>query len=344
MKFYRILHIIALAALVFFFISCGGGDTQGAVQNEPVFAVNTSTAVQGQIWDYISLSGDIISGSTVDVFSDMAGRVSSVYVEVGSRVSRGAAIVAVDPSRPGMYFIPAVATAPIAGTVIALPAQLGATVSQAVPLARISGNDALEIRLFVAERFISQIALNQLCEITLDAWPGEVFWGTVSELSPIIDPASRTMELKVTVDNQGGRLKEGMFAKVKLITEQKENIVKIPASALITRFGEHYIFVVEEVPAETQFAEEVSEEQGFFASIFARFGRSNTEDQEPVEPQRQFAARRRLVQPGIMIDGVLEIVSGLNPGDEFIIKGQTLLNDGALVNVVERVTLLSEER
>jgi len=344
MKFYRGLCFFASAVLLLSFSSCSGEGQEDSIQNAPIFAVNTTTAVQGQIWDYISLSGDIISGSTVDVFSDMAGRVSRVYVEIGSRVSRGAAIVAVDPSRPGMYFIPAVATAPIAGTVVALPAQLGATVSQVMPLARISGNDALEIRLFVAERFISQVALNQLCEITLDAWPGEIFWGTVSELSPVIDPASRTMEIKVSVDNQAGRLKEGMFARVKLITEQKENIVKIPASALITRFGENYVFVIEEVPFETRSEEQGSEEKGFFASIFARFGRSNTEDPELVEPQRQFAARRRLVQPGIMIDGVLEITAGLRSGEEFIIRGQTLLNDGALINVIERVTLLSEER
>ncbi|MDR0598822.1 MAG: efflux RND transporter periplasmic adaptor subunit [Treponema sp.] len=282
----------------------------GDIQDTPVFAVNTSTAVQGQIWDYIALSGDIIAGSTVDVYSDVAGRVTRVYVEVGRRVARGAAIAAVDPSKPGMIFIPGVAAAPIAGTVVALPAQVGATVSQTVPLARISGGSALEIKLYVAERFISKVALNQPCEISLDAWPGETFRGAVTEVSPVVDPASRTMEVKVNVNNQGNKLKEGMFAKVRIITEQKENIVKIPASALIRRFGETYIFVAGTDPADPAFQ----------------------------------AAKKRIVKPGIMIDGALEIEEGLRAGEEFVIKGQTLLNDGSRINIIERTPPLSAER
>jgi multidrug efflux pump subunit AcrA (membrane-fusion protein) len=305
---------------VFFFASCGGKKPGDSKQSEPVFAVNTSTAVQGQIWDYIALSGDIIAGSTVDVYSDVAGKVTQVFVEVGRRVNRGAAIAAVDPSKPGMNFIPGVASAPIAGTVIALPAQVGATVSQAVPLARISGTSALEIKLHVAERFISKVAMNQPCEISLDAWPGEIFRGAVTEISPVVDPASRTMEIKVNVTNQEDKLKEGMFAKVKLITEQKENIVKIPASALIQRFGESYVFVTEELPPDP----EAKPEEG--------------------PPVKLYAAKKRIVKPGILIDGALEIMDGLKSSEEFIVKGQTLLNDNAHVNIIERVAPLSAER
>ncbi|MDR0448467.1 MAG: efflux RND transporter periplasmic adaptor subunit [Treponema sp.] len=302
--------------LLAFCISCGKkDDSKGSGSDVPVFAVNTTAAVQGQIWDYIALSGDIIAGSTVDVFSDVAGRVTQVYTEVGRRVNRGSPIAAVDPSKPGMYYIPAVAAATIAGTVIALPAQVGATVSPAVPLARISGTSALEIKLYVAERFISKVAMNLPCEIILDAWPGEVFRGTVTEVSPVVDPASRTMEVKVNVANQEDKLKEGMFAKVKLITEQKENIVKIPASAMIQRFGENYIYVVDNTPVQ-------DEETG----------------------QNRYTVKKRIVQPGILIDGVLEIMNGLRPGEEFIVKGQTLLNDGALVNIIEKIAPLSEGR
>jgi RND family efflux transporter MFP subunit len=256
----------------------------------------------------------------VDVFSDVAGKITQVYVEIGSRVDRGASIAAVDPSKPGMYFIPGVASAPIAGTVVALPAQVGATVNQAVPLARISGNNALEIKLYVAERFISKVAMNQSCEVILDAWPGEIFRGTVIEVSPVVDPASRTMEIKLNVTNQDNKLREGMFAKVKLITEQKENIVKIPAHAMIQRFGESYVFVVEDAPPEEADAD------------------------KPEESGKQYVVRKRIVQPGILIDGVQEILSGLRAGEEFIVKGQTLLSEGSRINIIERVAPLRTER
>ncbi|MDR2073608.1 MAG: efflux RND transporter periplasmic adaptor subunit [Spirochaetaceae bacterium] len=326
--------------------SCKKDPAAGPGGDTPVFAVNTSVAIEGQIWDYIALSGDIVAGSTVDVYSDVAGKITRVYVDTGSRVRRGTPIAAVDPSKPGMNYIPGVATAPIDGIVVALPAQVGATVNQQVALARISGSSALEIKLHIAERFISKVALNQPCEISLDAWPGEIFRGTITEISPVVDPASRTMEVKVNVTNQGDKLKEGMFAKVKLIIEQKENIVKIPDSALIRRFGEDYVFVVEELPPEEKAAEEApAEKKGFFASFFSRFFKKDTEEAQKEEvPAVRYVARKRIVKPGILIDGILEIEEGLKPNEIYIVKGQGLLNDGSRINIIEQVAPLSAER
>ncbi|MDR1278192.1 MAG: efflux RND transporter periplasmic adaptor subunit [Treponema sp.] len=302
------------AAALILFSACGGsGDGkkaapgEDAAQEAPVFAVNTTTAVKGRIQDYLALSGDITAGTTVDVFSDAAGKVVRVYVAIGDRVSRGAPIAAVDPSRAGMTYLPSVAEAPIAGVITALPAEVGMTVSQAVSLARIAGGNALEIRLYVAERFISRIALGQPCEIALDAWPGEVFRGSVSEVAPTVDPASRTMEVRVNVENPGFRLKTGMFAKVRIITEEKEGIVKIPASAVIQRFGETYLFSVE-----TDIAD---------PSIYV--------------------ARKKNIAPGILIDGVMEIEEGLEPDEEIVIRGQTLLEDGARINIIDQAAPLS---
>jgi multidrug efflux pump subunit AcrA (membrane-fusion protein) len=272
-----------------------------------VFAVNTTAAVNGQIRDYIALSGDIIAGSTVDVYSDAAGKIAEVFTAVGRRVNRGDRIAAVDPSRPGMTFQLGIATAPIDGTVVSLPAQVGMTISQAVPLARISGGGALEIRLYVAERFISKMAMNLPCEITLDAWPGEIFQGSISEVAPTVDPASRTMEVRVNVNNAGSKLKAGMFAKVKIITERKDNIVKIPATAMLSRFGEQYVFTVD------------------------------SDDENP----EQKVVHKKMVVPGILIDGVLEIQDGLAPDEEIVVRGQTLLEDGSWVNVIEQLAPLN---
>jgi len=277
-----------------------------AVREVPVFAVNTISASKGQIQDYITLTGDIVAGSTVDVYSEAAGKVYALHVSVGSRVSRGSPVATVDPSRPGMTFKHSVATAPIGGTVVALPAQVGMTISQAVPLARIAGGGALEIKLNVAERFISKMALNLPCEITLDAWPGEIFRGSINEISPTVDLASRTMEIRVNVNNPGSKLKQGMFAKVRIITEQKNNIVKIPVAAVINRFGEQYVFTV---------------------------------GKDPENPDITIV-HKKIITPGITIDGIVEVQTGLNPDDEVVIRGQTLLDEGSRINVIERVAPL----
>ncbi|MCL2205437.1 MAG: efflux RND transporter periplasmic adaptor subunit [Treponema sp.] len=265
-----------------------------------VYAVGVTTSVEGRIRDHFSISGDVVAASTVDTFSDAAGRVSRLFVNVGSRVNFYDPIAEVDPSRPGMEFIPSLVRAPVGGTVIALPAELGMTVNQAFPMARIAAGDELEIRLRVAERFISRVALNQPSEIILNAWPGETFYGRIAELSPILDPASRTMETRVTVQNSDGRLRPGMFAQVRIITEERPNVVQIPSAAMLTRFGEQFIFVVD-----------------------------NSDPEAPV-------ARRRDVVPGIMIDGLMEVVHGLNADEEVVIRGQTIIYDGARINVVYR--------
>jgi multidrug efflux pump subunit AcrA (membrane-fusion protein) len=282
---------------------------EAAVAPIPVYAVNTMTAVQGSISDYLALSGDIVAASTVDAYSDAAGKIVSLFVSVGSWVNRGDPIAEVDPSRPGMEFVVSVVRAPIAGTIVVLPAQIGMTISQAVPVARIAGGSGLEIRINVAERFISRVSLRQSCQITLDAWPGEVFNGRISEISPVVDPASRTMEVRIAIDNVGSRAKAGMFAKVKIITEQKNNIVKLPSSAMLQRFGEEYVFVVEADPNPDNLS--------------------------------GFIARKQLIVPGIQIDGIMEVQQGLKPGDEVIVQGMNLLDDGARINIIQRVAPLS---
>jgi multidrug efflux pump subunit AcrA (membrane-fusion protein) len=311
-KTYLALTILAISLLVFpgcerireVYGRQRNPDAGGGAPPVTVFAVNTMLSVEGPIQDYLALSGDIIASSTVDTFSDAAGRVSRIHVSVGSRVRRGDPVAEVDPSRPGMEFIPSMVRAPVAGTIVALPAQLGMTVNQAVPLARISGGAGLEVRLHVAERFISRIALNQPCEIRLNAFPGEVFRGSISEISPTVDVSSRTMEIRVSVENPGGRLRPGMFATVRIITEQKQNIVKIPVSAMISRFGEQFIFIA-----------------------------------DMDNPDGPVARRRNLV-PGIIIDGVMEVSYGLAPNEEVVIRGQTLLEDGSRINIVDRLAPL----
>ena len=266
-----------------------------------IYAVNTTVAAQGPIQDHFALSGDVIAASTVDAFSDAAGRVSGLFIQVGSRVQRNQIIAEVDPSRPGMEFVPSPVRSPVTGTVVALPAQLGMTISQAVPMARITAGDGLEIRLHVAERFIYRVALNQPVEILLNAWPGEILQGRITELSPTLDPISRTMEVRVRVYNPGTRLMAGMFAQVRIITAQRESVVQIPSAAKITRFGEQFVFVVD-----------------------------STNPEAPV-------ARRRNIVSGIMIDGVMEILEGLSAGEEVVVRGQTIIYDGARTNIVERL-------
>jgi multidrug efflux pump subunit AcrA (membrane-fusion protein) len=275
------------------------GPAQGPAQ--PVFAVSTVKLEVGNMVDYLTLSGDMVAGSSVDVYSDTAGTITRRYVFIGSRVARNQPIAEVDPSQPGMNYIPSVVRAPISGVISSLPGQVGMKISQSSPLAVISGDGGLEIELHVAERFIYRIKMGLPCEITLDAYPGDNFRGRISEISPIVDTASRTMMIKVNVDNPGDRLKAGMFANVKIITEEKDGVITIPENAVIQRSGQNFVYTVQPDPSDAS------------AKI----------------------AKRTPVSLGLNIDNVYEITGGLASGDEVIVRGQTTLTDGSRVNIIQ---------
>lgn len=286
----------------------------GAAQGEPgarevaggqqtVFAVNVTPAIEGEINDYIELNGEIQTISTIDVFPETNGELTELYVRVGESVRRDQVIAEVDPSRPGQNFVASPVRAPISGTVVEVPGRVGQTVSMSTPVVRISRTDQLEVVTHVAERFISKIQEGLNAVIRLDAYPEERFAATVSELSPVVDPATRTLEVKLRLDESDRRVKAGMFAAVRIITEEKDGIVKIPANCLVTRFGDTFVFVVND----------------------------------------EGVAQQRDVTPGIEVDNKLEIVSGLEAGERVVYQGQSLLKDQARVRVIETVRPLEAQ-
>ena len=268
-----------------------------------IFAINTTKAVSGQLLDYLELNGDVITKANVDVFADTSGKLTKLSVNLGQYVIKNQVIAEVDPSRPGMTFVASPVKSPIAGTVIELPVQIGATISPAMPVAKVSNTTDVQIRTYISERFISKVGLRLQALLRFEAYPEERFRAWVSEISPVVDPRSRTMEIRLNLNRPDRRIKSGMFAEVKIITEKKDGIVKIPADCLVKRYGGYYVFVVK--------------------------------DDSLVE--------KRKVTPGIEIDGKLEIVEGLAPDEEIVIRGQTLLEDMAKVKIIERVQPLAAE-
>jgi membrane fusion protein, multidrug efflux system len=198
--------------------------------------------------------------------------------------------------------------AAITGTVTNIPVQVGSTVSPQMPVVQISDMEDLEVRVYVAEKFISKMQVGLPAEMRFEAYPDRTFSGRIRELSPVIDPQSRTLEVKISIHDGTENLKAGMFGEIKLVTAEKEGVVKIPSECLVSRFGEDFVFTVE------------------------RTGEARMGVAKPVK-----------VTGGIEIDQMLEITSGLRPGDEVVYRGQTLLEEGSKVRVVETVEPFSDD-
>ena len=69
--------------------------------------------------------------------------------------------------------------------------------------------------------------------VTVDAFPGKTFTGTIRRLSEAVDPATRTMAIEVDLDNKGHVLKPGMFANVQIIVSERPGAMTVPTQALL---------------------------------------------------------------------------------------------------------------
>ena len=151
-----------------------------------------------------------------------------------------------DPSRPGLNYALSPVKARVSGTITALPLDKGDTVSPQLPVATIGDLNHLQIVTAIPERFISRIREGMPAEVYLEAWPGHAINMTVSEINPVVDAQSRTLEIKLDVPRGQENIKPGMYAEIRLTTDEKDSVVKIPADSVLRRLGEVFVFVVED--------------------------------------------------------------------------------------------------
>lgn len=291
--------LMAAAILSSALVSCKGKSEKTAKEEETetIYAVNADIAQAGNLDDYLEFGGDVSSVSAVDVYPDAAGKISRIRVAVGDLVKKDQIIAYVDPSRPGMNYSENPVKAPISGRVTSFPPTIGTMVSQSYSIAKISDTDELQIKVNVAERFISRIRENQTAIVSFDAYPGVEFKARVFEVSPVLDTTSRTMLAKLKVEPADSRIKAGMYARVKLITDTIEGAVVIPNDAIVYRDGKPYVFTAKSESAES-------------------------------------SVNMVSVKEGLSVDNKTEIQEGLKEGDVIIVKGQSLLSDGSKVKIL----------
>ncbi len=123
--------------------------------------------------------------------------------------------------------------APIAGVVAHKHLDEGNMVSPAVPIVTIVQVDTVKVVVGVAERDMPLLKEGTTkARVSVDAYPGEVFEGTVGRISPVVDERTRTVEVEIHVPNAHRRLKPGMFTRVELVLLEKKGVPVIPDNAV----------------------------------------------------------------------------------------------------------------
>ncbi len=136
--------------------------------------------------------------------------------------------------------------APIDGVVSERMVKLGNTVQEGEALFRVTSLDPLVAYLFVPEREYRRIRQGQPVGIEIDALPGERIIAEVTRISPIVDPETGTFKITVEISDPERRVKPGMFGRIAIVYDQRENALKIPRSALLEESLSTSVFVVEE--------------------------------------------------------------------------------------------------
>lgn len=186
--------------------------------------------------------------------------------------------------------------APFAGRVEEHFLEEGEQVGPGAQVIRIVDVAVVRISIGVAERYAGDIEVGTAVRLDLSAYGGEPRIGHVTFAGSAIEPSTRTFQVLAEVDNRDGKLKPEMVARAVVSREQIDNVLVVPRSAVNRdEFGAG-VFVVDRHDDAT-------------------------------------LARRRLVALGANYAGRLVVTSGLAPGEEVVVQGNTVLSDGDRLHV-----------
>ena len=179
--------------------------------------------------------------------------------------------------------------APQDGVVSTLPVREGMFVRPAMRVMSLADLSSVWLLAEVYERQADWVKVDQPAEVRLTYRPGEVWQGEVEYIYPSLDPKTRTLRVRLRFDNPQEVLKPNMYASVRIFGGPREDIIVVPLQALIRT--------------------------GRAERIIIALG------------DGRFEARE--VQAGIESGDWIEIIEGLDTGEEVVISGQFLIDSEA---------------
>jgi RND family efflux transporter MFP subunit len=158
--------------------------------------------------------------------------------------------------------------------------------------------DRLRVFITMNEHDAAGVALGQSAHVHLDALPGRTFGGQVVRIAPSFDPTTRTLEAEVQLPNDSGELRPGMYGRGDIVVAIHPNAMVVSVNAVLITAGTRYTYVLHG---------------------------------EKVE--------RRTLQIGTELDegSLLEVKSGLAPGEEVVVAGADGLSNGSLVRATRDI-------
>jgi RND family efflux transporter MFP subunit len=134
---------------------------------------------------------------------------------------------------------------PINGVVREKTASRGEYLQPGKPVVTIVKINPLRLKLEVPETFAATIRQGQEVTLKVDSFANREFKGRIKRINPSVDEKNRSLTAEAEVNNDGGLLRPGMFARAQIVSEAKGTALMVPEKAVVSLAGVNKIFVLE---------------------------------------------------------------------------------------------------
>ena len=190
--------------------------------------------------------------------------------------------------------------APFSGRVGIRQMNLGQYVSQGAPIVTLQSDEQVFVNFTLPQQAIARIAPGMQVSLSSDVYPDRTFKGSLTAISPQIDPITRTVKVQGTLDNPDGLLRAGLFVKVTVTLPVKNEVLVVPATAIVYAPYGNSIYKIES---------QVDEASG----------------------ARSTVAKQSFIRIGKRTGDFVSVLEGLEVGDEVVSAGAFKLRNGIQV-------------
>jgi len=199
-----------------------------------------------EILEALEYTGNIKAQDEAVVYPKVSGKIMEKVKVDGSAVNKGETIAYIDRDEVGLKFEKAPVESPLAGIVGRVYVDIGQNVTAQTPIALVVDMDKVKIDLDTPEKYLPRVSPGIEAQISVDAYPEEEFSGRVTKISPVVDLATRSAPIEITIDNSSHHLQSGMFAKVRLILLKHKNVPVILKEAVMGKEPDLYVYMVKD--------------------------------------------------------------------------------------------------
>jgi membrane fusion protein (multidrug efflux system) len=217
-------------------------------------------------------------------------------------------------------------TAPFAGTMGIPRIDNGQYIAPGTIVATLQDLETMRVDFSIPEQQLELVEIGQTVRLGVSA-ADMPFSGSIIGIEPKVDPVSRLVSIRAEVVKPEGRLSPGQFVQVRVQLPEEDGVLALPQTAVVTSLYGDYVFVVR--PAEDKAGEAEAAQPAQDGAAPA--AEAPAENQESAEPA--LVVDQVFVTTGRRSQGLVEVLKGIEPGDQVVTAGQNRLSNGAPVKV-----------